>query len=72
MRAAVMLDKLGERIQTMHLTKVNSEILVGDRLIKRPRDQFVSYVPHSPDANIQGRSSRFMTVWTARPSTPTW
>ena len=50
-----VVDKLGEEIQTMHLTKVSSEILVGDRLIKAPKDQFVSYVPHSPDANIQGQ-----------------
>jgi hypothetical protein len=32
-----VVDKLGDEIQTMHLTKVNSEILVGDRLIKAPR-----------------------------------
>ncbi len=49
------VDKLGEEIQTMHITKVSSEILVGDRLIKAPKDQFVSYVPHSPDGNIRGQ-----------------
>lgn len=50
-----VVDKLGNEIQTMHLTKVNSEILVGDRMIKAPKDQFVSYVPHSPDGNIRGQ-----------------
>ncbi|BBF87881.1 hypothetical protein DLM_4309 [Aquitalea magnusonii] len=49
------LDKMGDEIQTMRITRVASEILVGDRLIKAPKDQFVSYVPHSPDGNIQGQ-----------------
>lgn len=50
-----VVDKLGSDVQTMHITKVTSEILVGDRMVQAPKDQFVSYVPHSPDANIKGQ-----------------
>jgi hypothetical protein len=51
----LVVDKLGEDVQSMHITSVAGEILVGDRLIKAPKDQFVSYAPHSPDGNIRGQ-----------------
>jgi hypothetical protein len=66
-----VVDKLGDEIQTMHLTKVNSEILVGDRLIKAPRTSLSAMCRIARMAISRGRSSRSMTVWTARPSTPT-
>jgi len=51
----VQVDKLGRDVQSLHITSVAGEILVDDRLIKAPKEQFVSYVPHSPDSPIHGQ-----------------
>lgn len=49
------VDKMGDGVQSLRVQKVAEEILVGDRLVKAPRDYFVNYVPHPPENGVQGK-----------------
>lgn len=49
------VEKMGDEVQSLRVRKVAEEILVGDRLVKAPRDYFVSYVPHPPEKMVQGK-----------------
>ncbi|MGZ8155257.1 MAG: LysM peptidoglycan-binding domain-containing protein [Burkholderiales bacterium] len=62
------LLKRGE-ISTIEITKAVQEIYRGDRLLPLPKDRPVfSYVPHAPEARIQGRIiSTYGGLWETGP-----
>ena len=49
------VDKLGRDVQTLRVRRVAGEILIGDHLVRAPREQFVNYVPHSPPPGLHGK-----------------
>jgi hypothetical protein len=49
-----VVDKHGE-VATLIIGKVKSEIVVGDRLVQVPSERIVSYPPHAPDRDLDGR-----------------
>ncbi|OWY40828.1 peptidoglycan-binding protein [Xenophilus sp. AP218F] len=49
------VDKLRPDIQTLRVRAVAEEILVGDRLVRAPKEQFVSYAPHPPETELRGK-----------------
>ncbi|OHX18448.1 LysM peptidoglycan-binding domain-containing protein [Chromobacterium sphagni] len=51
----LVVEKLGRDVQTLRVRRVAEEILIGDRLVRAPKEQFVSYVPHPPPENLRGK-----------------
>ncbi|HJV07456.1 MAG TPA: LysM peptidoglycan-binding domain-containing protein [Chromobacteriaceae bacterium] len=51
----LQVDKMGDDIQSLHVSRIAEEIQIGDRLIKAPKALFVSYVPHEPESEIKGK-----------------
>ncbi|MDF0605656.1 LysM peptidoglycan-binding domain-containing protein [Neisseriaceae bacterium TC5R-5] len=51
----LIVDKLGDDIQTLRVRSVVSEILVGDRLIRAPQQRFVNYAPRAPEQEMNGQ-----------------
>jgi hypothetical protein len=48
------VERFGE-VSRMLITKAREEILLNDLMVPAPREQLVNYVPHAPDAAIDGR-----------------
>jgi hypothetical protein len=48
------VERFGE-VSRMLITKAREEILLNDLMVPAPREQLVNYVPHAPDAAIEGR-----------------
>lgn len=46
--------KVGE-VSTLQVSKVVQEVSIGDRILPKPRREYVNYVPHVPDADIRGK-----------------
>lgn len=46
--------KVGD-VSTLMVSKVVQEVSVGDRLLPKPRREYINYVPHVPDADINGK-----------------
>ena len=44
-----------DEVSTVRIASANEEIFVGDRLVAPPREQLISYAPHSPDRTVDGR-----------------
>ena len=49
-----IVDRFGE-VATLKIVSSRKEIMVGDRLVPVPRERIISYPPHSPDRDIDGR-----------------
>ncbi len=49
-----IVDKFGE-VSTLKIVSSRKEIMVGDRLVPVPTERIISYPPHSPDKDIDGR-----------------
>jgi hypothetical protein len=49
-----VVDKHGE-VATLIIGKSKSEIIVGDRLVQVANERIVSYPPHSPDRDVDGK-----------------
>jgi LysM domain len=48
------VDRFGE-VSRMQITSAKEEILIGDQLVPAPREELINYVPHPPDASLDGR-----------------
>ncbi|WP_269531388.1 LysM peptidoglycan-binding domain-containing protein [Chitinimonas sp. BJYL2] len=42
-------------VSTISITSAAQEITVGDRLIPRPRREFINYIPRVPERDVQGQ-----------------
>ncbi|POZ63326.1 LysM peptidoglycan-binding domain-containing protein [Chromobacterium alticapitis] len=51
----LVVDKLRPDIQTLHIRSVAGEVLVGDHLVRAPKQSFVNYVPHPAPAELRGK-----------------
>ncbi len=51
---AARVDRFGE-VSRMQITRAREEILLNDLLVPAPREVLVNYVPHAPDAAVDGR-----------------
>lgn len=49
------ITKATGEVSTLQISKAIQEVTVGDRLVPRPRREYNNYVPHTPEANIQGK-----------------
>jgi len=49
-----IVDKHGE-VATLFIVSSKKEIVVGDKLVQIPPERIVSYPPHAPDRDIEGR-----------------
>jgi hypothetical protein len=48
------VERFGE-VSRMLITSAREEILLNDLLVPAPRETLVNYVPHAPDAAVEGR-----------------
>ena len=60
-----VVDKFGD-VTTLTIISANQEIIVGDRLVQVPTERIISYPPHAPDRNVDGR---IISMATALPET---
>ncbi|POA96924.1 peptidoglycan-binding protein [Chromobacterium sinusclupearum] len=51
----LVVDKLRADIQTLRIRSVAGEVLVGDRLVRAPKESFVNYVPHPAEDGMHGK-----------------
>ncbi len=48
------VERFGE-VSRMQITAATEEVLVDDLLVPAPREELVNYIPHAPDAGLDGR-----------------
>lgn len=48
------VDRFGE-VSTIQITNAREEIAVGDRLLPVPKENLINYVPHAPEAAVEGQ-----------------
>lgn len=51
----LVVDKLRPDIQTLRIRSVAGEVLVGDRLVRAPKQSFVNYVPRPAEEDLHGK-----------------
>lgn len=49
-----VIEKFGD-VSTLIIASSNKEIVIGDKLLRVPRERIVSYPPHAPDKAISAR-----------------